>query len=182
MKAIRFFLLILIIIGLGLIATQSLWVPNVVSLILQSETPAQTQPLAEFDAKNSTFTVEDKPVTLIKGESKVPAAPGAASMITTRYFGNEVQIEKGSVTTTRHCLYDAFEAILRIYERPGGAEFTYSYCPGSYYLFRVFGVVFCSTLLSGLLLARRQSRLVLRAHCPRPMRHGQGECRRRRRP
>jgi hypothetical protein len=39
MKAIRIFLLVLIIIGLGLIFTQSLWVPNLVAMILQSDTP-----------------------------------------------------------------------------------------------------------------------------------------------
>lgn len=35
MKAIRIFLLILIIVGLGLIATQSLWVPKLVDKILK---------------------------------------------------------------------------------------------------------------------------------------------------
>jgi hypothetical protein len=42
-----------------------------------------------FDGKNSTFTVDDLPVTLVNGISEVSAAPGSASKITTKYFGNE---------------------------------------------------------------------------------------------
>ena len=41
------------------------------------------------DFKNSTFTVEGVPVTLVNGVSTMPAAPGSASVVTTRYFGNE---------------------------------------------------------------------------------------------
>ena len=47
--------------------------------------PAQTV----FDGKNSTFTIDGNSVTLVNGISQVPAAPGSASMVTTRYFGNE---------------------------------------------------------------------------------------------
>ena len=45
-----------------------------------------TQP---FDGKNATFTIGGAQVTLTDGISEVPAAPGSASMVTTRYFGNE---------------------------------------------------------------------------------------------
>jgi hypothetical protein len=91
MRSIQIFLLVLIIIGLGLIATQRYWVPKLVSMILQSDTPAQTtstSPTA-FDGANSTFTIDGTKITLVNGVSKVPAAPGSATMITTRYFGNE---------------------------------------------------------------------------------------------
>ena len=43
-----------------------------------------------MDPKNATYTIEGQPVTLVNGVSVVPAAPGSASMVTTRYFGNEV--------------------------------------------------------------------------------------------
>jgi len=39
--------------------------------------------------KNSTFTIDGASTTLKDGISEVPAAPGSASKITTRYFGNE---------------------------------------------------------------------------------------------
>jgi predicted small lipoprotein YifL len=40
-----------------------------------------------FDAKNSSFSLDGKTVVLKNGVSSVPAAPGSASSITTRYFG-----------------------------------------------------------------------------------------------
>lgn len=39
--------------------------------------------------KDATYEVAGKPVTLKSGLSEVEAAPGSASKITTRYFGNE---------------------------------------------------------------------------------------------
>ena len=42
------------------------------------------------DAKNATYSIDGVPVTLVNGVSVVPAAPGSASNVTTRYFGNEV--------------------------------------------------------------------------------------------
>lgn len=42
-----------------------------------------------FDGKNTTFIIDGTPVTLVNGVSEAPAAPGSATKITTRYFGNE---------------------------------------------------------------------------------------------
>ena len=42
-----------------------------------------------FDAKNSSFIIENNGVTLKNGISEIPSAPGSASKIITRYFGNE---------------------------------------------------------------------------------------------
>ena len=55
--------------------------------VVQVQTAPQGQ--ESFDAKNSAFTINGASVTLVNGVSKVPAAPGSASMITTTYFGNE---------------------------------------------------------------------------------------------
>ena len=41
--------------------------------------------------KNATYLIEGRKITLINGISEVPAAPGSASKIITRYFGNEVR-------------------------------------------------------------------------------------------
>lgn len=46
-------------------------------------------PTSPSDAKNGTYIIDGKPVTLVNGVSRVPAAPGSASQITTTYFGNE---------------------------------------------------------------------------------------------
>ena len=41
-------------------------------------------------AKNATYILDGKLVTLLRGGSEVEAAPGSASKIITKYFGNEV--------------------------------------------------------------------------------------------
>lgn len=42
-----------------------------------------------FDAKNATFTIEEKSITLANGVSEISVVPGSASKTITRYFGNE---------------------------------------------------------------------------------------------
>lgn len=42
-----------------------------------------------FDPKNSTFTLDKNPVTLVSGISSKEAAPLSSSKIITTYFGNE---------------------------------------------------------------------------------------------
>lgn len=42
-----------------------------------------------FDAKNSVFNIHNTTVRLVDGVTQSAAAPGSASKITTRYFGNE---------------------------------------------------------------------------------------------
>lgn len=42
------------------------------------------------NSKNTTYTIDDLPVSLVAGEASTPAAPGSASEIVTKYFGNEV--------------------------------------------------------------------------------------------
>jgi hypothetical protein len=54
---------------------------------------SEAQPIAEPidlpDYKNATYLVEGSFVTLTDGVFEVEAAPGSATKITTRYFGNE---------------------------------------------------------------------------------------------
>lgn len=42
-----------------------------------------------FDGRNTTFTIDGKEVRLVNGVSETEAAPGSASKIVTRYFGND---------------------------------------------------------------------------------------------
>ncbi|HVV38942.1 MAG TPA: hypothetical protein VHD31_01320 [Candidatus Paceibacterota bacterium] len=44
-----------------------------------------------LDYKNTTYTVEGEVVQLTNGMSEVEAAPGSASKVTTKYFGNEAK-------------------------------------------------------------------------------------------
>ncbi|MEW6617385.1 MAG: hypothetical protein AB1333_03115 [Patescibacteria group bacterium] len=46
-------------------------------------------PLVQVDSRNSTYIIENKPVTLINGFAEEEITPGSASKIITRYFGNE---------------------------------------------------------------------------------------------
>lgn len=43
--------------------------------------------------KNATYNIEGTSVTLVNGTSEVEAAPGSASMVVTKYFGNEVKTD-----------------------------------------------------------------------------------------
>ena len=46
-----------------------------------------------FSYLNATYTIDGSKVTLKNGLSEIPAAPGSASKIITRYFGNEVRAD-----------------------------------------------------------------------------------------
>ncbi len=53
-------------------------------------TPAQTsQSQTSFDAKNSTFTINSVPLTLVDGVVETPTLPDSTSVSVTRYFGDE---------------------------------------------------------------------------------------------
>ena len=54
-------------------------------------TPAPKHTGGAPDYKNATYRINGTPVTLIDGVSVTETAPGSASKITTRYFGNEVR-------------------------------------------------------------------------------------------
>lgn len=86
MKTLQITLLILIIIGVGLLLTQKVWVPRLVDMILKSE-----QVTTPADHKDAEYLIDGKRVKLTDGISETEAAPGSASKIVTRYFGNEVK-------------------------------------------------------------------------------------------
>ena len=53
----------------------------------RADEPKVAESAAAFDAMNSRFSLDGQAVTLRNGVSQVPAAPGSASSITTRYLG-----------------------------------------------------------------------------------------------
>ena len=61
-------------------------------LFLNRSKQTLKQPVLD-DYKNSTYLVEGQQVTLVNGQSEVPVAPGSASKIITKYFGNEIEAD-----------------------------------------------------------------------------------------
>lgn len=61
-----------------------------------TKTPTESTPIVSTPSKSgaaidATYVLDDHEVTLVNGVSEVEAAPGSASKIVTRYFGNEVK-------------------------------------------------------------------------------------------
>jgi hypothetical protein len=73
---------------------------------------------ASFDAENSSFSLDGKKVVLKNGLSSVPAAPGSASSVTTRYIG---KLAHGDLTR------DGKEDVAYLVTRdgPGSGRFYY---------------------------------------------------------
>jgi hypothetical protein len=53
---------------------------------MSSTAPVSTGP----DAKNMTYVIDGRSITLVDGKSEVPAAPGSATIMTTTLFGEPV--------------------------------------------------------------------------------------------
>mgnify|MGYP001606454418 CR=1 FL=1 len=70
------------------------------------------------DIKNGTYVIENIPVTLINGTAEIPVAPGSASKIITRYFGNEA---KGDLNS------DGIADIAFLLTQEGGGSGTFFY-------------------------------------------------------
>ena len=83
----------------------------------QSETtPEQNAQAADY--KNTTFMIEGVPVTLKNGAANTPAAPGSASMVVTKYFGNELTTDLNG---------DGREDVAFIVTQSGGGSGTFYY-------------------------------------------------------
>lgn len=97
LRAVQIFLLTLIVMGLVLLVTQKLWVPKVVSYILEQEkttassanTISSGERIEDFDLKNAVLVIEGVSVSLVDGASEILVTPGSAEKVVTRYFGNE---------------------------------------------------------------------------------------------
>lgn len=61
-------------------------------LLLRRDAPQEVEHVI-VDYKNTTYTIEGRPVTLKDGVSETDAAPGSASKVTTQYFGNELSTD-----------------------------------------------------------------------------------------
>ncbi len=52
--------------------------------------------MSDADLKNGTYLIEGQPITLTDGVAETELAPGSASKLVTRYFGNAVDIDLNS--------------------------------------------------------------------------------------
>ncbi len=97
LRSFQVLLLVLIVIGLGLLLTQKIWVPKVVEFIMQDEMSNKTIVVNEdeketiFDGRNASFIIEGRTIKLVNGVSEESIAPDSASKLITRYFGNEAE-------------------------------------------------------------------------------------------
>jgi hypothetical protein len=73
---------------------------------------------AAADYKNIAYEIDGRVITLTNGLSEIPAAPGSASTITTRYFGNEAT---GDLTA------DGLPDVAFLITQSGGGSGTFFY-------------------------------------------------------
>jgi hypothetical protein len=87
MKAMKIWIILAVIMS---------WVLAACSPASQPQNATSTGTAAEVDPQNATYLVDRKQVTLVNGVSEQEAAPGSATKIVTRYFGNAVDIDLNS--------------------------------------------------------------------------------------
>ena len=71
-----------------------------------------------FDGKNTSFNIEGNVVNLVNGVSEMSVAPGSASKVTTRYFGNETNGDLNG---------DGLDDVAFIVTQDGGGSGTFYY-------------------------------------------------------
>ncbi len=79
------FIAILIVVALVVVGVYMLENRNATAPVVSMSGQTQTS----FDPMNATYNIDGKAYALVNGVSEVEAAPGSASKITTRYFGNQ---------------------------------------------------------------------------------------------
>ncbi|MEI7777332.1 MAG: hypothetical protein WCI52_01885 [bacterium] len=94
----------------------------VVGVLSVKKTPSQNKnhnqtPIA-FDGKNTSFEIDGSTVNLVNGVSEISVAPGSASKITTRYFGNEARGDLNG---------DGLDDVAFIVTQDGGGSGTFYY-------------------------------------------------------
>ena len=76
-------------------ASQPQPMPKTAPEIVQTEEPANP-PASATDPQNAAYLIDGKEVTLVNGMAEQEAAPGSATKIVTKYFGNAVDIDLNS--------------------------------------------------------------------------------------
>lgn len=86
--------------------------------LLNSRTPEEKQEGVIVDYKNISYMVDGKSITLKNGVAETEIAPGSATKIVTRYFGNEVKTDLDE---------DGREDVAFIITQEGGGSGTFFY-------------------------------------------------------
>jgi len=92
--------------------------PAAPSTAPQAAAPTVAESAVAFDAMNSRFSLDGQTVVLRDGLSQVPAAPGSASSVTTRYLGKAT---RGDLTG------DGKEDVAYFVTREGGGSGRFTY-------------------------------------------------------
>ncbi len=104
-----------LIVSIGALVVALIFI--IFKLEFEQEGVESTQNLVS-DHKNSSYTIENRAVTLSDGFSETEAAPDSSSMITTRYFGNEIEHDLND---------DGQEDVLFLLTQETGGSGTYFY-------------------------------------------------------
>lgn len=85
MQKLQWFLLALIVIGLGLIFTQKFWVESVVNFILSRE---ENEMVVKNSPLNISVTIDGEKIEFLNGYAEREAAPGSSLRDVVIIFGN----------------------------------------------------------------------------------------------
>ncbi len=99
MKVLRIWFVLAVIGAAILSACAPDSTPTTAPEVLQTETPTKpstTGATQGVDPQNATYLIDGQEVTLVNGVAEQEAAPGSATKIVTRYFGNAVEIDLNS--------------------------------------------------------------------------------------
>ncbi len=98
MKVLKIWFVLAVIAAAILSACAPASTPTTVPEVIQTEAPATapTTGAQIVDPQNATYLIDEKEVTLVNGISEQEAAPGSATKIVTKYFGNAVNVDLNS--------------------------------------------------------------------------------------
>jgi hypothetical protein len=95
MKVLKVWIILAVIAGWILTACTPASQPQNAPTTAPASAPANGTTQA-VDPQNATYLIDGKEVTLVNGVAEQAAAPGSATKIVTRYFGNAVDIDLNS--------------------------------------------------------------------------------------
>ncbi len=95
MKAPKKWSVLAVIVAAILSACMPASTPTTAPAAISTEAPTTGTPYV-VDPQNATYLIDGKEVTLVDGVAEQEAAPGSASKIVTKYFGNAVNIDLNS--------------------------------------------------------------------------------------
>lgn len=106
---------IVVIVGIGIVLMAGFY-------WLNSYIYTEKQADVSFDPRNASYVIDGSPVQLVDGYAQSEAAPGAASQVVTRYFGNELRTDLDG---------DGREDVAFILTQERGGSGTYFYAVGA---------------------------------------------------